>query len=84
MTPTEWTAATAEVLPVAARPMSSLAEVVDQVMFAEPGTVDFDRRGPLGARLGDDCDTWSSQIETIAGDTYNAGQRVKRYFATYR
>jgi transglutaminase-like putative cysteine protease len=84
MTPTEWTAATAELLPVAARPMGSLAHVVDQVMYAEPGSVDFDSKGSIGDRLGDDCDLWSEQIEMVANDTLSATKRVKRYFAVYR
>src|SRR5690606_25567671 len=36
MTPREWAAATAERLPVAARPMASLATVVDRITFAPP------------------------------------------------
>ena len=84
MTTSEWTTATAEVLPVAARPMRSLAEIVDQVTFSEPGTVDLERQGTLSGRLGDDCELWSQQVERIASDTYGTGRRIKRYFVSYR
>ncbi len=84
MTTSEWTDATADVLPVAARPMRSLAEIVDQVTFSEPGTVDLDRHGTLSGRIGDDCELWSQQVERIASDTYGTRQRIKRYFISYR
>lgn len=84
MTPTEWTAATAAVMPVAARPMRSLAEVVDLVTFAPPGEVDFDHRGTFGDSVADDCELWANQIVTIASDTLTTPQRIERYFTAYR
>ena len=84
MTPTEWTAATAAVMPVAARPMRSLAEVVDLVMFAPPGEVDFEHRGTFGDSIADDCDLWASQIDKITTDTLTTPRRIERYFTDYR
>ncbi|MAT05743.1 MAG: hypothetical protein CL424_11960 [Acidimicrobiaceae bacterium] len=84
MTPTEWTAATAVVMPVAARPMRSLAEVVDLVSFAPPGQLDIERRGTFGDSLADDCELWATQIGRITTDTLTTSQRVKRYFTDFR
>jgi len=84
MTTSEWTAATADVLPVAARPMGSLAEMVDRVTFSAPGTVDLDHAGTFGDQLGDDCELWSQQVERIATDTLGPTARLKRYFVSYR
>ena len=84
MTPTEWAAATATVMPVAARPMASLAEVVDVVSFARPDGLDLDRRGTFGDSVADDCELWATQIDKITTDTLSTTQRVERYFTTYR
>ncbi len=80
MTPNEWALATATVLPVAARPMTSLADTVDRVAFAPPGAVDLERRGTLGDAVTDDCSLWADQVRRIAVDTMSTPQRVKRYF----
>jgi transglutaminase-like putative cysteine protease len=84
MTPTEWAAATANRLPVAARPMRSLADIVDQVSYAPPGHVDLERGGTFGATLGQDCELWSRQIDRIAADTFTPTRRVKHYFTDLR
>lgn len=83
MTAHEWAAATAAHLPVAARPMSSLADVVDQIAFAPPGAVDLDRRGAFGATLGHDCELWSQQVTSIADDTLTPAQRVREHFTNW-
>ena len=51
MTPREWAAATGAQLPVAARPMASLAEIVDRVSFAPPGSIDLEHAGAYGSTL---------------------------------
>jgi transglutaminase-like putative cysteine protease len=84
MTAREWASATAIQLPVAARPMGSLAEVVDRVSFSRPGTIDLERSGSYGATLGHDCELWSDQIGRIAVDTLSTRQRIKRYFTDLR
>jgi hypothetical protein len=84
MTAHEWTLATSAVLPVAARPMGSLAEVVDQVNFARPDRVDIERRGSFGASLADDCVLWSEQVCRVANDHLTRAQRIRRYFTDFR
>ena len=84
MTPCEWAESTARVLPAATRPMTSLAEAVDRVTFAAPGTVDFDSDDSFGDQLGDDCQQWSEQVDMVAVDTMGTPQRAKRYFLSYR
>ena len=84
MTAREWATATAAQLPVAARPMGSLADVVDRVSFGRPGSVDLDRTGSYGDTLGHDCELWSDQVGRIATDTLTPIQRAKRYFTTWR
>jgi transglutaminase-like putative cysteine protease len=84
MTASEWAAATAAELPVAARPMRSLAEIVDRVAFAPPGYVDLERVGTFGATLGNDCELWSNQVDRIAADTLSPVQRIRHYFTDWR
>jgi hypothetical protein len=84
MTPREWAAATATQLPVAARPMASLAAVVDRVSFAPPGAINLERAGAYGSTLRHDCELWSNQVDRIADDTITLRQRVKRYFVDWR
>jgi hypothetical protein len=84
MTGTEWAAATARVLPVAARPMGALAEVVDLMIFARPDEVDLQRRGAFGDSLGDDCDLWADQIHRFTIDNLPTAKRVQRYFTDLR
>ena len=80
----EWAKATADRLPVAARPMSSLAAIVDQVSFAPPGAVDLEHAGSYGSTLRHDCELWSNQVDRIAGDTMSLPQRVRHYFVDWR
>lgn len=84
MTPREWAVATGATLPVAARPMASLADIVDRVSFAPPGSIDLERAGAYGSSLRHDCELWSNQVTRIAGDTQTTPQRVKRYFTDWR
>ena len=79
MTSREWAAATAHRLPVAARPMASLAAVVDLVGYSRPETIDADV-----AHFGRECELWSAQVGRIAGDTLSTRERVQRYFKDWR
>lgn len=79
MTVHEWAAATAAELPVAARPMTALADVVDRVTFGPPETADPSHTGALGH----DCERWADQVARIATDTLTGPRRVRRYFTTW-
>lgn len=83
MTVHEWATATAAELPVAARPMSALADVVDRISFGPPDGVDLERQGAYGSTLGHDCELWADQIARIATDTLSGPQRIRRYFTTW-
>jgi transglutaminase-like putative cysteine protease len=84
MTTRQWAVATATVLPVAARPMTSLADAVDQVTFARPDSVDVDHAGRFGETLGDDCELWSDQVVRVADDLLTKRQKVVRWFTEWR
>ncbi len=84
MTASQWASATATQLPVAARPMGELSEVVDAVVYGRPGSVDLDRAGSFGKTLEHDCDLWAAQVERIAGDRLTTTQRCRRYFTDIR
>lgn len=84
MTPTEWSDATASVIPVAVRPMRSLAQIVDRVMYAPADEVDLERRGSFGDRVSDDCELWANQVQRIVDDTLTTPARIRRYFTTFR
>ncbi len=83
MTATEWAHATANRLPVAARPMRSLADLVDRVTYAPPGSIDLERIGTFGATVGQDSELWSEQVGRIAIDTLSPAQRIRRYFTAW-
>jgi len=76
MTSREWSTATAHKLPVAARPMASLAAVVDRVDFARPDSIDPQR----ATTYGRDCELWSDQVTRIATDTLSTSERMRQYF----
>jgi transglutaminase-like putative cysteine protease len=79
MTTHEWAAATAATLPVAARPMASLASTLDLIEFSRPGTVDDGADSTVGA----DCDAWADQVGRVAVDTLPATRRAARYFSEW-
>ncbi len=83
MTAWEWASATASHLPVAARPMRSLAEIVDRVTFARPGLVDLEHAGTFGKSLTDECVLWADQVARISHDTQNNRQRIRAYFTDW-
>jgi hypothetical protein len=79
MTSREWASATATTLPVAARPMASLATVVDKVGYSRPDSIDPEKASTYGR----DCELWSAQVGRIAADTLSGPERVKRYFTDW-
>jgi hypothetical protein len=76
MTSREWAAATAHKLPVAARPMASLAAVVDRVGYSRPDSIEPHRAQTFGR----DCELWSHQVTRIATDTLTTSERMRQYF----
>jgi transglutaminase-like putative cysteine protease len=81
MTSREWAAATAHQLPVAARPMASLASVVDRVTFSPPEVIEGDGSA---ATYGRDCELWSAQVGRIATDTLSNRERLASYFTDWK
>lgn len=81
MTTHEWAAATARQLPVAARPMASLAMLVDRIEYARPGS--FDVEDTTNGSVGNDCELWAGQVERIAVDTLPATKKAARYFSEW-
>ena len=84
MTSREWARAVAAQLPVAARPMRSLAELVDQVVYSPPGSFELDRTGTFGTTLSHDSELWAQQVTRIAVDELTQLQRIRRHFTTWR
>lgn len=84
MTSREWAHAVAGQLPVAARPMRSLAELVDQVVYSPPGSIELDRAGTFGATLSHDSELWAEQVTRIAVDELTQMQRIRRHFTMWR
>jgi transglutaminase-like putative cysteine protease len=80
MTSREWATATAHTLPVAARPMASLATIVDKVGYSRPESIDPEKASTYGR----DCELWSTQVGRIATDTLSNTERVKRYFSDWK
>jgi len=81
MTTSEWASATAQQLPVAARPMASLAVLVDRIEFSRPGT--FDADDTRSGSVGNDCEMWADQVGRLATDTLPATKKAVRYFAEW-
>lgn len=84
MTTAEWAAAVSVRLPGAARPMRSLAEVVDAVEYGPPGAVDLERLGSFGDTLAWQCTLWARQVDEMAADHLGIAARVGRYVAFWR
>jgi transglutaminase-like putative cysteine protease len=82
LTPLEQARAAAPRLPVAARPLRSLASVATAAAFAPPGEVEsllhVDGEGEPGPQR------WCRQVERVAVDYMTAGGRFRRYFTIWR
>ncbi len=82
LTPMEQARAAAPRLPVAARPLRSLASVATAAAFAPPGEVEsmlhVDGEGEPGPQR------WCRQVERVAADYMTAGGRFRRYFTIWR
>ena len=81
LTPLEQAQAVAPRLPVAARPLKSLAAVATAATFAPPDEVaelvQMQIAGEPGPRR------WCRQVERIAADSMTAGGRLRRYFTVW-
>jgi transglutaminase-like putative cysteine protease len=82
LTPLEQARAAAPRLPVAARPLRSLAAVATAATYARPGEVESllhaDGEGEPGPQR------WCRQVERVAADYMTAGGRFRRYFTIWR
>lgn len=78
MTSHEWAEATASHLPVASRPMASLAATLDRVEYARPESI-----GDTEPALGDECEAWAVQVGRIATDTLPVTKKAARYFSEW-
>jgi hypothetical protein len=82
LTPLEQARAAAPRLPVAARPLRSLASVATAAAFARPGEVEsmlhVDGEGEPGP------ERWCRQVERVAADYMTPGGRFRRYFTIWR
>jgi transglutaminase-like putative cysteine protease/uncharacterized membrane protein len=82
LTPLEQARAAAPRLPVAARPLRSLASVATAAAYAPPGEVE--------ALIGPEHDgepgphRWCRQVERVAADSMTTGGRVHRYFTIWK
>jgi transglutaminase-like putative cysteine protease len=79
MTSREWADAAASQLPVAARPMASLAATLDLVEYARPESID----DAIAGSLGDECEEWAGQVGRIATDTLPVTRKAARYFSEW-
>jgi transglutaminase-like putative cysteine protease len=79
-TPLETATATARRLPIAARPVNSLAEVVTEAMYRPEGTTGYDVVRSYGSSTLLDCRTWTRQIERAVNDSISVADRTVRYF----
>ncbi len=69
-------------LPVAARPLKSLAAVATAATYATPDEVAELAAPP---HLGDPGPSrWCRQIEHIAADSMTTGGRIRRYFTVWQ
>jgi hypothetical protein len=82
LTPLEQARAAGPRLPVAARPLRSLAMVATAAAFAPPGQVEAligpEHEGDPGPHR------WCRQVERVAADYMTASGRFRRYFTVWR
>jgi transglutaminase-like putative cysteine protease len=81
LTPLEQARAVSPRLPVASRPLKSLAEAATAATYATPEVVahltDAQAAGEPGPRR------WCRQVERIAADSMTTGGRLRRYFTVW-
>jgi len=82
-TPLETATTTAELFPIAARPIRSLAEVVTEAAYRPLGTSGYDIIGSYGSSTIRDCGNWCRQIERAVRDTITLPERIRRYFTQW-
>jgi transglutaminase-like putative cysteine protease len=82
LTPLEQARAAAPRLPVAARPLRSLAAVATAAAYAPPGELESvigpEHDGDPGPHR------WCRQVERVAADYMTAGGRFRRYFTVWK
>jgi len=83
-TPIEMATETAQHFPVAARPITSLAEVMTDAAYSPTGTEGFAEQGAYGSSTIKSCAHWSKQIDRAVKDSLDLRQRARRYFTRWR
>ena len=81
LTPLEQARAAAPRLPVAARPLKSLAEVATAATYAPPDEVAELVQPMIAGEPGPR--RWCRQVERVAADSMTAGGRLRRYFTVW-
>ena len=82
LTPLELARSAAPRLPVAARPLRSLAEVTTTATYAPPDEVEELVHPLIATEPGPR--RWCRQVERIAADSMTTGGRLRRYFTVWR
>jgi hypothetical protein len=78
-TPMQTARATAERLPIVARPVSSLATVVTEANFSPEGTAGYAEPSIYGGSVLTNCASWARQIDRAVDDSVPWPTRVRRY-----
>lgn len=83
-TPLEVAAVAAERLPIVARPISDLADVITVATFGPDGTDGLGDVNSYGSSVLRSCEGWGRQIDHAVADSTTPWQRVLRYFTVWR
>lgn len=83
LTPDEAARLTSTGFPMAARPMTALAESVTAATYARDGAGALAESGTYGTTLIGNCSVWCSQIEKAVSDSLAPAARFRRYFTTW-
>ncbi|WP_420450464.1 transglutaminaseTgpA domain-containing protein [Ilumatobacter sp.] len=83
LTPVETASATSRVFPIAARPMTSLAEVVTEASYAPDGQERLTRRSKFGTTTLQNCASWCRQVERAVDNSLPPLARIRRYFTVW-
>ncbi len=82
LTPDEAAQRTSDGFPMAARPMTALAESVTAAAYAPSANV-LGQGGTYGTTLIGNCSVWCRQIEKAVTDSLAPAARIRRYFTTW-
>ena len=83
LTPAEAAVAASRALPLTARPMASLAEVVTEATFGPDGDERLARTTSLGTTTLQSCASWCRQVERAVEGSMTPTGRIRRWFTTW-